>query len=627
MDSLEQALEECLSQLTSGEKTLEECLASYPEHAGELRRLLVVVGHLERGRVVQPSPVFRNQTRAKLIAHVNANSRRRAVRSWPNFLAGFRLAVGRTFGLVFNVAAMLMLLGVTGSVLAQTARPGDALYDWRIATEELFRTLHPDPVKANLTLAERHAQDILEVKGDPEAQEQALEDYQESVTTLIDQASPESQGTITEALKEQRNNLEQAKIDTSGLDKILESVAIQEANVTLDHEVVSRPAGRVIYRLTVTNHDATRAITATITNRFSPQQAPALVATDAACRAVETGSVSCTVANLAVDTPQTLALTTQVNVCYSGPVTNTATMSLGDNVKNTNPDNRVAAATEIELPFPGPAQLVFVQSSDRFHNLVGRVTAGAAPLADQLQNYAGAPAWAPDGARLAFFGEEGISQLGGVYERGNGVWLVDVVNGQPQNHRLLVDQDHVKNLVWSPDGTKLAFEFGPPGLRHEVRVVAAGDGEYISQFAGEQPAWSADSRRLAIKGCFEECGLWQVNLDGSGAERLTTGDSDSYPAWSPDGRSLVFTSSRAGQWDIYRLRLADSQLEQLTNRPGSDITPVFGSCGQELYLRTDHFGGWRITTLKLDGSNEEVTLAEGVGPTDEWGLARPAIFY
>jgi hypothetical protein len=627
MDSLEQALEECLAQLASGEKTFEECLVSYPEHAGELRRLLVVVGHLERGRTVQPSPVFRNQTRAKLIAHVNANSGRQATRAWANFLAGFRLAIGRTFGLVFNVAAMLMLFGVTGSVLAQTARPGDALYNWRIATEEVFRTFHPDPVKANLTLVDRHAQDMLDVKGDPVAEELAREDYQDSVTTLINQAPPESRETITEALKEQRSNFEQAEIDTSDLDVIIQSVGVQESNVTLEYALVSTQAGRVTYRLTVTNHGPTSPITAMVTNRFSPQQAPAMAATDAACRAVETGSVSCTVANLAVDTPQELTVTTELNMCYAGLVTNTATMSLGGNIENTNPDNRVVATTEVVLPFPGPAQLVFVQSSERYHNLVGSVTSGAAPLADQLQNFAGAPAWSPDGARLAFFGEEGISQLGGVYERGNGIWLVDIVNGQPQNHRLLVPQDHVKNLVWSPDGAKLAFQFGPPGLRHEVMVVDARDGEFISQFAGEQPAWSADSRQLAIKGCFEECGLWRVNLDGSGAERLTMGDSDSYPAWSPDGRSLVFTSNRAGQWDIYRLRLADRQLEQLTNRPGTDITPVFGPCGQELYLRTDHFGGWRITTLKLDGSNEEVTLAEGVGPTDEWGLARPAIFY
>lgn len=627
MDSLEQALEECLSQLTSGEKTLEECLASYPEYAGELRRLLVVVGYLERGRTVQPSPVFRNQTRAKLIAHVNTHSGRQVARTWTNFLGGFRLAIGKTFGLVFNVAAMLMLFGVTGSVLAQSARPGDALYNWRVATEEVFRTFHPDPVKANLTLTDRHAQDMLDVKGNPEAEERAREDYQESVAVLVRQAPPESRETITEALKEQRNNLKKAEIDTKALDEIIQTVGVQESNVTLEQEVVSTRAGRVTYRLTVINHGPTSAITATITNRFSAQQAPIMAATDATCRAINTGSVSCTVANLAVDMPQELTVTTEVNECYAGPVTNTATMSVGDNVKNTNLDNRVAATTEIELPFPGSAQLVYVQSSDRYHNLVGSVTAGAAPLADQLQSYGGAPAWSPDGTKLAFFGEEGISQLGGVYEQGNGVWLVDIVNGQMQNHRLLVAQDHVKNMVWSPDGTKLAFEFGPPGLRHEVRVVDAGDGEFISQFAGEQPAWSADSRRLAIKGCFEECGLWQVNIDGSEAKRLTTGDSDSYPVWSPDGRALVFTSNRAGQWDIYRLRLADSQLEQLTDRPGTDITPVFGPCGQELYIRTDYYGGWRITTLKLDGSHEEVTLAEGVGPTDEWGLARPAISY
>ena len=90
---------------------------------------------------------------------------------------------------------------------------------------------------------------------------------------------------------------------------------------------------------------------------------------------------------------------------------------------------------------------------------------------------------------------------------------------------------------------------------------------------------------------------------------------------------MAFTSDKEeGNWEIYLLTLADNQLSRLTNRPGTDITPIFGPCGQEIYLRTDHYGGWRITVMKLDGS-DETTIVEGVGATDDWGLARPAIHF
>lgn len=155
-------------------------------------------------------------------------------------------------------------------------------------------------------------------------------------------------------------------------------------------------------------------------------------------------------------------------------------------------------------------------------------------------------------------------------------------------------------------------------------VVEARDGRFISQFSGEQPAWSADSQKLVIKSCSPACGLWQVNFDGSGGQQLTFSESDSFPAVSPDGLHLAFASAREGDWEIYHLKQATGQVLRLTNRPGSDTTPVFGPCGQEIYFRTDAFGGWRINAIGVDGSGERL-VKEGVGPSDEWGLARPAV--
>ena len=110
--------------------------------------------------------------------------------------------------------------------------------------------------------------------------------------------------------------------------------------------------------------------------------------------------------------------------------------------------------------------------------------------------------------------------------------------------------------------------------------------------------------------------------------RLLTRDStDSYPTWSSTGEYIVFTSrARTGDWEIYRLRLADNDLIRLTSRPGTDTTPVFSPDGLEIYFRTDAFGkGWRIAALSVDGLKERPIIAD-VGPSNDWGLARPDIY-
>ena len=184
------------------------------------------------------------------------------------------------------------------------------------------------------------------------------------------------------------------------------------------------------------------------------------------------------------------------------------------------------------------------------------------------------------------------------------------------------------NITWSPDGNKLAFEIGAPGIEiHSIIILDTREGEETSRFPGEQPAWLPNSAELIIKSCLPECGLWQVGLDGRGGKLLTDHSTDSYPTISPDGRYLVYSSRfQEGDWELYRVNLQDKSEEKLrlTNRLGSDTTPVFSTDGVEIYLRTDAFGDWQINAMAIDGSNER-TIRTGIGTSEDWGLARPAV--
>src|SRR5512145_733816 len=127
MSKLEQALEDCLARLASGETTVEDCLARYPEHAAELRRLLATAGKLEQGRAALPAAAFKMRARAQLLAHMQAQPRQSHAKprvAWRP--RRFGLVFGRAFNFASGAAAVLLLFLATGTVLAQTALPGDA---------------------------------------------------------------------------------------------------------------------------------------------------------------------------------------------------------------------------------------------------------------------------------------------------------------------------------------------------------------------------------------------------------------------------------------------------------------------------------------------------------------------
>ncbi|MBE7472151.1 MAG: hypothetical protein DPW09_35495 [Anaerolineae bacterium] len=623
MNKLEQILEESLARLASGEANLEECLSRYPEHAAELRPLLTAATTLERGQEIHPTPTFKSRTRAELMAHMRTHPRQTPVKTWtPLFSRGFGFALGQAFNAASGLAAVVVLVLGTITVLAQTALPGDALYRWKVGSEQIWRAVHLDPLETDLLLADRRVSELTSVAGNPEAEEIARQEYQQSLASLVTEyPEADAQAVISAALNEQQDSLAEAGVEVPELDRLLTTLSTREARLLLDNQVTAIGNGLITYTLTITNAGPASPISATLISQLSPLERLVSIS-DAACASPTGATVACTLDNLTTNRARNLSLTTAIDPCFTGTLTQTATLNGPDHLI-TPANNQAAAVSTITAPYPRPAQIVYAQSRGVEHDL-SLIASNNRLLNADLHVRAAAPAWSPDGTRLAFSGQTGISELGGIYGQGNGVWLVEVTNAQARNPRQLVAQAHVNNIAWSPDGTKLAFEVAAPGLHHEIRVVKASDGQELGRFPGEQPAWYPDSQKLIIKSCAPDCGLWQVNLQGDNGQQITSGDTDSYPIWSPGGDYLAFSSRRDGNWEIYLLRQSDNELLRLTRRPETDTTPAFDSCGQNLYLRTDAFGSWWITVMKLDGSDERKIQAD-VGPSEDWGLARPAV--
>ncbi|MEO6011191.1 MAG: hypothetical protein ABIU38_24315, partial [Vicinamibacteraceae bacterium] len=103
------------------------------------------------------------------------------------------------------------------------------------------------------------------------------------------------------------------------------------------------------------------------------------------------------------------------------------------------------------------------------------------------------------------------------------------------------------------------------------------------------PAFSPDGRWIVFgsrrRGSVD---LYRVRIDGTGLERLTDDDGyDDQPAVAPDGRRIAFVSSRSGDADIWVLDLRTRALRNLTAHPGGDYRPAWSPDGTSIAFTTD----------------------------------------
>ena len=201
--------------------------------------------------------------------------------------------------------------------------------------------------------------------------------------------------------------------------------------------------------------------------------------------------------------------------------------------------------------------------------------------------------WSLDGKYIAFLSarKEGKTQ----------VWLLNRLGGEAQ--RLTSTVQDVDDFAWSPDSRRLVLVLRDPS-QEELEAAKDKDKEEdeSKDSSGKekrektQKPWVID--RLQFKA--DEIGyldrrrthLYTFDLATKAATQVTSGDyDDNEPAWSPDGKSLAFTSNRSKpdpdatyNTDIWVVAADNTDkgahLTQVTTNPGEDGSPAWSPDGQ-----------------------------------------------
>ena len=123
--------------------------------------------------------------------------------------------------------------------------------------------------------------------------------------------------------------------------------------------------------------------------------------------------------------------------------------------------------------------------------------------------------------------------------------------------------------------------------------------------------------------------IYTVTADGGSVQRLTHDPGrDENAAWSPAWTRLAFQSDRGGNWDIYSLRAActasgtdtraECDLRQLTSSPGDDLLPAWSPDGRSIAFVSTRDGNPEIYVMDSDGGNQRRLTFH---PSGDW---RPA---
>ena len=125
-------LNECLDRLLIKSETVEQCLASYPEQADELKPLLEIAVATKRAATIQPRPEFRAKARYQFHSTLQDMESKRS-RPFFSWLPQWATAVA--------IVLALLLVGGGTVAAAGNSMPDEPLYPVKLATEQVRLTL------------------------------------------------------------------------------------------------------------------------------------------------------------------------------------------------------------------------------------------------------------------------------------------------------------------------------------------------------------------------------------------------------------------------------------------------------------------------------------------------------
>lgn len=212
------------------------------------------------------------------------------------------------------------------------------------------------------------------------------------------------------------------------------------------------------------------------------------------------------------------------------------------------------------------------------------------------------PAWSSDGSKIVYANNEGE------------IWVMKIGESPRKGSNL---QKNCNHPSWSLDGNKIAFVcyfFIDRREDSNIWIADLKQGNVLKLMEQEgiqsYPAWSPDDStivyttgyRISSDKVIEE--LWLVNSEGKNPRPLVSNNfSNIQPDWSPDGEKIAFASDKSGNMDIWIVDKDGRNIRQLTFDKSYDADPIWSPDGSKICFTSTRNGKMDIWVMDSDGGN------------------------
>jgi len=195
---------------------------------------------------------------------------------------------------------------------------------------------------------------------------------------------------------------------------------------------------------------------------------------------------------------------------------------------------------------------------------------------------------------------------------------------------LMIDYNEAARPSWSPDDRQFVFPSRQmPDRQSRIYLfTGASDPPWAeirrngSPILGRAPVFMPDGR-IVYQGCEgDACGLYVMRADGTNPKQLTFSPSDTAPAISPDGTTIAYMSKASGYWQVNVVNVesveGDTGQRHLTDDWYWNGLPVWSPDGKYIIFVSTRDENWpdnfvlsenstfRLWVMNADGSGQRV---------------------
>ena len=185
---------------------------------------------------------------------------------------------------------------------------------------------------------------------------------------------------------------------------------------------------------------------------------------------------------------------------------------------------------------------------------------------------------------------------------------------------------------WTKDGTGLIYNSQGLLYRFDLRdrrpvalntgFATSNNNDHVLSFDGQTLGishHSSEDRNASI--------VYTVPVGGGTPRRVTALGPSYLHGWSPDGKFLVYTGERGGEFDVYRIAVEGGDETRLTSARGLDDGPEYSPDGKYIYFNSARSGTMQIWRMRPDGTAQEQITSDQyhnwfphVSPDGQWIL-------